>query len=73
LYSDVEPIELESNYPYVSGKTGIDGATCNYTQGLGLVKADGFSYGMSSNPFQLQAATMRGPVSVAIDASSAAF
>jgi hypothetical protein len=51
LYSDKQPIELDANYPYVSGATGVDGATCNYTAGLGLVKAEGFSFGMSSNPF----------------------
>ena len=72
LYSDQQPIEEASNYPYISGLTGTNG-TCNYTKSLGLVKADGFSFGMSQNPFQLQAANMRGPVSVAIEASSMYF
>jgi len=51
MYSDKQPIELNATYPYVSGTTGVDGTTCNYTASLGLVKADGFSFGMSSNPF----------------------
>ncbi len=51
MYSDKQPIELDANYPYISGTTGLNGTTCNYTAGLGLVKADGFSFGMSSNPF----------------------
>ena len=46
LYSDAQPIEQASNYPYTSGTTGLNG-TCNYTEGLGVVKADGFSFGMS--------------------------
>ena len=51
LYSDVEPIELSTNYPY----TGLDG-TCTFDSSLGLVSAMGFSLAPKNSAFQLQSA-----------------
>ncbi len=68
LYSDAEPIELASEYPY----TGVEG-TCMYQEGLGQVKANGFSLVMPNSPFEMQAAVMKGPISVSIEADSLYF
>jgi len=72
MYSDAQPIELESSYPTTSNITGLNG-TCSYNQNLGLVSAEGFSFGITNDPFRLQQAVMRGPVAVGVDASSNAF
>jgi len=68
LYSDTNPIELATNYPY----TGLDG-NCNYDPSLGIVSSNGFSYALPNSPFSIQAAVMRGPISVSIAASTIYF
>lgn len=44
LYSDVEPIMSEADYPYTDGITGVTTTTCSYNAALGLVSANGFSF-----------------------------
>ena len=68
LYSDQNPIVPASEYPY----TAMDG-TRSYNQKYGEVAANGFTYSMSGSPFQMQAAVMKGPIAVSIDADSMYF
>lgn len=43
LYTDQQPLELLTDYPYASGKTGNE-TECNYNKSLGKVSAGGFSF-----------------------------
>ncbi len=53
MYSDINPIELASDYPYISGTTKVEGPTCNHQKDKGKVSAEGFSTSMWTGLEQL--------------------
>ena len=67
VYTDIQPLMTEEEYPYTDGKSGNATTTCNYDPAKGIVSSGGFLTIAPKSPSQLQAALMMGPVAVAMN------
>jgi C1A family cysteine protease len=64
--------ELESDYPYTSGTTGV-WSQCSYDSSLGVVNVASYAAVTPNDPDQLKAAIAERPTSVAIEADTMVF